>query len=63
MEFHETGYGRRFFDSQLPMLIGALERIADALEKADRHAPLSPETQRAVDDLLAHMRDRRTQDT
>lgn len=31
--FHETMYGKRFFDSQLPKLITALERIADALEK------------------------------
>ena len=33
MQFHETGYGRRFFESQLPKLIKALERIADSLEK------------------------------
>ena len=33
MQFHETVYGKRFFDSQLPKLIKALERIADALEK------------------------------
>lgn len=32
-EFHETVYGKRFFESQLPKLIKALERIADALEK------------------------------
>lgn len=34
--FHETGYGKRFFDSQLPKLIKALERIADALEKQNQ---------------------------
>lgn len=32
-EFFETGYGRRFFDSQLPRLTAALERLADAAEK------------------------------
>ena len=32
-QFHETMYGKRFFDSQLPALIKALERIAKALEK------------------------------
>lgn len=32
-QFHETVYGKRFFDSQLPKLIKTLERIADALEK------------------------------
>lgn len=31
-QFHETMYGKRFFDSQLPALIKALERIAIALE-------------------------------
>lgn len=33
LNFHETMYGKRFFDGQLPRLIKALERIADALEK------------------------------
>lgn len=33
MEFIRTMYGKRFFDGQLPRLIQALERIADALEK------------------------------
>ena len=32
-EFYETGYGKRFFDGQLPALINQLERIAGALEK------------------------------
>ena len=27
-EFHETSYGRRFFEAQLPALIKALEQIA-----------------------------------
>ena len=35
-QFHETTYGKRFFDSQLPKLIKALERIADALEKQNK---------------------------
>lgn len=34
--FHETQYGKRFFDSQLPKLIKALERIADALENQNK---------------------------
>lgn len=34
--FHETTYGKRFFDSQLPKLIKSLERIADALEKQNQ---------------------------
>ena len=33
MQLHETGLGRRFFESQLPKLIKELGRIADALEK------------------------------
>ncbi len=32
-EFHETGYGKRFFERDLPALIKNLERIAVALEK------------------------------
>jgi len=32
-EFHNTGYGRNFFEGQLPQLIATLDRIADALEK------------------------------
>ena len=34
--FHETVYGKRFFDSQLPELIKTLKRIADALEKQNK---------------------------
>ena len=33
MEFYETGYGKRFFDGQLPQLIKAIERVAGALEQ------------------------------
>jgi len=32
-QFHETGYGRTFFQSQLPNLIKAINRLADAMEK------------------------------
>ena len=35
-QFHETGYGRKFFDRQLPDLIKAMERIADALEEQNK---------------------------
>lgn len=34
--FHETGYGRKFFERQLPDLIRAVERVADALEKQNK---------------------------
>ena len=30
-QFHETGYGKRFFDGQLPALTRALEKIGDNL--------------------------------
>ena len=33
LEFARTLMGKRFFEGQLPALIKALERIADALEK------------------------------
>jgi len=32
-QFHETGYGRTFFQSQLPNLIKAINRLAEAIEK------------------------------
>ena len=32
-EFHNTGYGRKFFEADLPRLIDALEKIAVELEK------------------------------
>ena len=35
--FHETRYGKRFFDSQLPKLIKALECVADVLEKQNEN--------------------------
>ena len=34
--FHQTGLGRRFYESQLPQLIDALVRIAVALERLER---------------------------
>lgn len=39
MNFHETTYGRRFFDAQLPYLIKALERIADGLPHTETAPP------------------------
>ena len=29
LQFYETGYGKRFFESQLPSLIKAINRLAD----------------------------------
>jgi len=34
-EFHETEYGRAFFDAQLPALIKAFQQIAEELKKAN----------------------------
>lgn len=33
LQFHETGYGKIFFGNQLPNLIKALNRVAEALEE------------------------------
>ena len=33
LQFHETGYGKRFFDAQFPSLIKAINRLADTNEK------------------------------
>lgn len=32
-QFFQTGYGKMFFGSQLPGLIKAINRLADAVEK------------------------------
>lgn len=34
-QLHETGYGRKFFDRDLPNLIKALNKIGDELERAN----------------------------
>lgn len=36
LQFHETVYGKNFFNHQLPKLSKALTRIANALEKQER---------------------------
>ena len=38
MQFFETVMGRRFFEGQLPSLIKAVNRLADAVEKANELA-------------------------
>jgi hypothetical protein len=35
-QFHETGYGRKFFEVQLPKLTRAIERVADGIEKQNK---------------------------
>lgn len=50
MNFHETTYGRRFFDAQLPHLIKALERIADGLT----HTETAPSQGIAPDSNFLH---------
>lgn len=39
LQFHETEYGKRFFDVQLPSLIKAVERLADANGKQQAAEP------------------------
>ena len=36
-QFHETGYGRTFFESRLPSLIKAINRLAKAIEKSNSY--------------------------
>ena len=36
-QFHETDYGRRFFQSQLPNLIKGINRLAEAIEKQNEN--------------------------
>lgn len=39
--FHETLAGRKFFEYQLPQLIKAIDRLADAVEEANTQRHLS----------------------
>jgi transcriptional/translational regulatory protein YebC/TACO1 len=32
-EFHETGYGKRYYEHQVPEITRQLQRIAESLEK------------------------------
>ena len=41
LNFHETIYGHRFFEAQLPNLIKAMERIADGLAHLEAGSPQS----------------------
>lgn len=46
--FHETQMGRKFFESQVPKIIKALERIADALEEQNK--PVIEEKEKSDDE-------------
>ena len=35
-QFHETPYGKMFFEVQLPNLIKAINRLAEAVEKQNK---------------------------
>ena len=37
IQFHETGYGHRFFEQQFPKLIKEIGRLADAVEALSKH--------------------------
>lgn len=42
-QFHDTGYGRRFFDAQLPELIRAINSIAERLINMEGSATAPPD--------------------
>lgn len=47
IQFHETVYGKRFFESQLPALIQAINRLADVKQAGQRVPfPLADESTR-----------------
>ena len=49
LQFHETGYGKRFFDVQLPSLIKALNRFVDVFEMKEHHSiEKEPEEKRMI---------------
>ncbi len=55
-QFHETAYGKRFFDSQLPALIKALNRLADA-KQAGQPTPFPPADEATRKRLMSVMAD------
>ena len=36
LQFHETVYGKRYFEYQFPKLIDTIERLANAVEKQNK---------------------------
>ena len=48
IQFHETTYGRRFFEGQLPSLIKAINRLADANEMKQTAEPAAEVTANMV---------------
>ncbi len=54
IQFHESVYGQRFFDMQLPKLIKAIERLAEATEQHNRlmSENKTPDCQPAVEKML-----------
>ncbi|MBP3783856.1 MAG: hypothetical protein J6I68_11475 [Butyrivibrio sp.] len=44
VEFYQTVMGKRFFESQLPELTKAMNRLADAVEKANSLASANGKT-------------------
>ena len=40
LQFHETVYGKRFFENQLPALINAINRLAD-VKLAEQQSPFA----------------------
>lgn len=55
-QFHETAYGKRFFDSQLPALINALNRLADT-KQAELTTPFPLADEAARKRLMSVMAD------
>jgi hypothetical protein len=41
IQFHKTGYGKRYYEHQLPELTRQLARVADALEKQNEMKSLA----------------------
>ena len=41
MQFHETVYGKRFFEVQLPKLTSAINRLAEAIEHQNQQDEIS----------------------
>lgn len=57
-QFHETGYGRIFFDHQLPLLIRGIEHLASELEQFNKMVTAVDVIEKIVDKKIDEVLDR-----
>jgi hypothetical protein len=54
-QFHETGYGKKFFEAQLPKLIKSIERVAEAVEESNNKTKPELDGGQVLEDVLGQI--------